>query len=107
MKTSSKLTIAPRASLSEGAKSDKAVDAQALLAAESVPAAERHRRISERAYLRAAARGFVGDQQVEDWLAAEQEIDAEATSRHPRRTELPDVDAGSGIAPGPGKVRTE
>jgi hypothetical protein len=83
MKTSSKLTDGRRSSLFEGAKSDKAVEAEALVAAESVPAAKRHRRISERAYLRAAARGFVGDRQIEDWLAAEQEIDAETASRRP------------------------
>ena len=97
MKTPSKPTDARRSSLSEGAKSGKAVDAEALGAAGSVPAAERHRRISERAYLRAAARGFVGDRQVEDWLAAEQEIDAETASRRARPAPPPGVDANPGI----------
>jgi len=36
----------------------------------------RHRRIEEAAYLRAAARGFMGGDPVEDWLLAETEIDA-------------------------------
>jgi Protein of unknown function (DUF2934) len=105
MKTSSKLTDARRSSLSEGAKSDKAVDAEALVRVESVPAAERHRRISERAYLRAAARSFVGDRQVEDWLAAEQEIDAETASRGPRPAPQPGVDANPSITHEPAKVR--
>ena len=105
MKPSSKLTDARRSSLSEGAKFDKAVDAEAPVAAESVPAAERHRRISERAYLRAAARGFVGDRQVEDWLAAEQEIDAETASRRPRPAPQPGVDANPSITHEPAKVR--
>jgi hypothetical protein len=106
MKPFSKLTNARRSSLSEAVKSDKAVDAEALVAAVSVPAAERHRRISERAYQRAAARGFVGDRQVEDWLAAEREIDAETASQHPRPVPQPRVDANPSINHGPAKVRT-
>jgi hypothetical protein len=105
MKPTSKLTDARRSSLSEAAVSDKAVDAEALVTAVSVPAAERHRRISERAYLRAVARGFVGDRQVEDWLAAEQEIDAETASRRPRPGPQPGVDANPSITHGPAKVR--
>ena len=106
MKTSSKLTDARRSSLSEGVRSDKAVDPEALVAAESVAAPERHRRISERAYLRAAARGFVGERQVEDWLAAEQEIDAETASQRSRPAQQPGVDANPSITHEPAKVRT-
>jgi len=36
---------------------------------------ERHRLIAEAAYFRATRRGFSGDAEVEDWLAAEAEID--------------------------------
>jgi hypothetical protein len=45
----------------------------------------RHRRIAERAYLRAASRGFVGGDPVADWLAAEAEVDAQskASKRSP------------------------
>lgn len=35
----------------------------------------RQKRIAERAYGYAEARGFAGDQQVDDWLRAEREID--------------------------------
>jgi hypothetical protein len=35
---------------------------------------ERYNRIAEAAYLRAAARGFVGGDSMQDWLAAEAEL---------------------------------
>jgi Protein of unknown function (DUF2934) len=38
--------------------------------------ADRHRRIEEAAYLRAAARGFIGGDPLEDWLLAEAQINA-------------------------------
>ncbi len=37
---------------------------------------ERHQRIAKAAYLRAAARDFVGGDPLQDWLAAEAEINA-------------------------------
>ncbi len=39
-------------------------------------AEERHFRISELAYLKAAARGFAPEGALADWLEAEQEVDA-------------------------------
>lgn len=36
---------------------------------------ERHRMIAEQAYLRAERRGFQGGDMVDDWLAAEAEVD--------------------------------
>lgn len=41
---------------------------------------ERWRLIAENAYLRAEARGFLGGKEVEDWLAAEAEIDGRLSS---------------------------
>lgn len=41
-----------------------------------VSAAQRHQMIAEAAYLRAERRGFTPADPVEDWLTAEQEIDA-------------------------------
>ncbi len=38
---------------------------------------ERNLRIAEGAYFRAAQRGFVGGDPMQDWLDAEQEIDLE------------------------------
>ena len=38
---------------------------------------DRAKRIAERAYQLAALRGFIPGGEVEDWLAAEREIDAE------------------------------
>jgi Protein of unknown function (DUF2934) len=37
--------------------------------------ADRWRRIALAAYLRAERRGFAGDAELEDWLAAEKEVD--------------------------------
>lgn len=49
---------------------------------------ERQRMIAEAAYFRALQRGFSGGDSVEDWLAAEREIDARLL-RSPRRTQPP------------------
>jgi hypothetical protein len=38
-----------------------------------MPDEERQRRIAERAYQKAQARGFAGDRQLDDWLEAERE----------------------------------
>jgi hypothetical protein len=38
---------------------------------------ERYRKISEAAYFRAQARGFVPGHEVEDWLAAERDVELE------------------------------
>jgi hypothetical protein len=42
---------------------------------------ERHRLISEAAYYRAEQRGFIEGFELEDWLAAEAEIDSRMESR--------------------------
>jgi hypothetical protein len=42
---------------------------------------ERHRLIAEAAYFRASQRGFRGGAEVEDWLAAEAEIDSKLLGR--------------------------
>ena len=41
-----------------------------------VPLAERKQRIAELAYQRAQARGFAPGQEMDDWLAAELEVDS-------------------------------
>ena len=41
-----------------------------------VPLAERKQRIAELAYLRAQARGFAPGREMDDWLAAELEVDS-------------------------------
>jgi hypothetical protein len=38
--------------------------------------ADREQRIAERAYLYAESRGFAAGHELEDWLAAEREVDA-------------------------------
>ena len=42
---------------------------------------ERHRLIAEAAYYRASRRGFNGGAEVEDWLAAEAEVDNQLLGR--------------------------
>lgn len=41
---------------------------------------ERHRRIHELAYRRAEARGFAPGAELDDWLSAERDFDADHTS---------------------------
>jgi hypothetical protein len=45
----------------------------------------RYRMICEAAYLRAERRGFEPGREVEDWLAAEQEVERLLTAEHVRR----------------------
>jgi Protein of unknown function (DUF2934) len=47
-----------------------------------LPASLRHDMISEAAYLRAEARGFAPGHEIEDWLAAELEIDELIRARY-------------------------
>jgi hypothetical protein len=48
----------------------------------AVTAEARREMIAENAYLRAERRGFAPGQEVADWLAAEQEVDALLKVRH-------------------------
>ena len=50
---------------------------------------DRQRRISEAAYLRAQRRGFCPGFEEQDWLEAEQEIDATATKQHWSESKYP------------------
>ena len=45
----------------------------------------REARIAEAAYWRAERRGFGGGQELDDWLAAEKEVDEELATRQTRR----------------------
>jgi hypothetical protein len=47
-----------------------------------IPASLRHDMISESAYFRAEARGFASGRELEDWLAAELEIDDVIKARY-------------------------
>jgi hypothetical protein len=49
----------------------------------AISAADRHRLISQAAYLRAKQRSFAAGHEVEDWLAAEREIDAQLAQYPP------------------------
>jgi hypothetical protein len=51
------------------------------VAADLVSPEERHLRISEAAYRRAQARGFVEGGELEDWLEAEREVDGVGNAR--------------------------
>jgi hypothetical protein len=46
-------------------------------------AADRHRLIAQAAYLRAAQRDFASGNEIEDWLAAEREIDVMIATQLP------------------------
>lgn len=44
----------------------------------------REARIAEAAYWRAERRGFTAGQELDDWLAAEKDVDGDGASRSPR-----------------------
>ena len=47
----------------------------------------REARIAEAAYWRAERRGFAAGQELDDWLAAEKEVDGTVASDRPRRND--------------------
>jgi hypothetical protein len=51
----------------------------------SPPRKSRHSQIAERAYFLSQARGFAPGRQLDDWLAAEREIDARRSDEAHRR----------------------
>ena len=65
---------------------------------------ERRKRIAEAAYYRAQGRGFSGDRQLDDWLAAERELalltsaEPESGSEDPEDPRPPQPDQTSGAA---------
>jgi hypothetical protein len=80
MSTSRRLTDRRTASRSEATAAGQGTALGQRGTAGALSAAERHRRIAESAYLSAAARGFGGDHELDDWLAAEREVDAQSAS---------------------------
>ena len=66
----------PKTQAAKARRSDPVVpDNGSAVAAPRISPEERHRLIAETAYFRASQRGFSGGAEVEDWLAAEAEID--------------------------------
>lgn len=61
-------------------QSAAASGAQSAEVGKAEPRPERHRMISEAAYFRAERRGFAPGSDVDDWLAAEADIDREMQS---------------------------
>lgn len=61
---------------------------------------ERRRRIAEAAYYRSERRGFAGDRQLDDWLAAERDLaglvdpGSEQTDGEPEPVPVPDQASG-------------
>ncbi len=47
----------------------------------------REARIAEAAYWRAERRGFTAGQELDDWLAAEKEVDGDLATQQTRRTQ--------------------
>jgi hypothetical protein len=66
------------------AKTDAADAPQATFVGEQLIYKERYERIAETAYLRAEKRGFAPGYELDDWLAAEQEVDALLSSDRAR-----------------------
>ncbi len=64
------------------AKARSAGRAATIMQTTVVSPEERQRMIAEAAYYRALARGFAGGDPLEDWLAAEAEVDRALARRH-------------------------
>lgn len=75
----SKKTTAPKQTAAHKA-ADKAAAKHHY--SQGVAGDERHRMITEMAYLIAEQRGFQGDRAMEDWLQAEAEVDKRFAARH-------------------------
>lgn len=71
-----------KAAPSRRTTSAKTADPAPRTAGIRVSAGERRAMIAQAAYLRAERRGFVPGGEVEDWLAAESEVDALLESRN-------------------------
>lgn len=67
------VAVRPRSSPREKTSRIRAVNKARRL---NVPGEDRRRLIAEAAYFRAEQRGFVPGQELEDWLAAEIDVDA-------------------------------
>lgn len=78
-KTTKPRAVKPRATGAKVAKEKKAT------AATTFSPEDRHRMISERAYLLAEQRGFQGGDAVNDWLAAEAEVDKKLKPKRAKR----------------------
>lgn len=73
------LDARPLSTSIDGAAGDEPVSASlpdVTLSGKPQPLADREARIAQAAYRRAEQRGFYPGHEVEDWLAAEKEIDA-------------------------------
>jgi Protein of unknown function (DUF2934) len=85
---------APAHGIARGADAGKPADAATTVTSTNLERreapsllADREARIAEAAYWRAARRGFMPGAELDDWLAAEQEIDA--SDRESRRSTPP------------------
>jgi hypothetical protein len=78
-KTTKPRAVKPRAAATKVAKEKKAATSSRL------SPEDRHRMISERAYLLAEQRGFQGGDAVNDWLAAEAEVDGMSKPKRGKR----------------------
>lgn len=82
-----KKTAAPAAQQAPAEAQAAAVDVTATqLERREIPSFSESRaaRIAEAAYWRAERRGFGGGQELDDWLAAEKEVDEDIATRQPR-----------------------
>jgi hypothetical protein len=66
-------------------KADAPATAQPQVAAVEISADARRAMIAEAAYLRAEARGFAPGYELDDWIAAESEVDSLLEAEHGRR----------------------
>jgi hypothetical protein len=78
--SNSRLKASPK---QESAKSAKTPSNDATRSQSTATPDDRHHMIAVAAYCRAESRGFIGGDEVEDWLAAESEIEKFLANRLP------------------------
>lgn len=66
--------------LAKAKRSGKSAGNERKFGRESIIAGDRHSKLAEAAYVRAEQRGFAPGHELEDWLAAEPEIDQQLGS---------------------------
>ena len=72
----------PKAANPEPATTVARLERRRRSIAELVPASLRHDMIASAAYQRAAERGFAAGHELEDWLAAERDVDETLRARY-------------------------
>jgi hypothetical protein len=90
-RTSRSTSLPPVAEVGDGSIPDTSPDMTLLSEPEPVPVPSRETRIAAAAYERAERRGFAPGFELDDWLAAEREVDAAIAAETSSETFIRDL----------------